>query len=61
MNKAWCIRDNLSRFVCACVTWDCGPHSILEAEALALKEIIHGAITMHLENVIFKSDSQRVI
>lgn len=33
-------------------------YSIIEAEALGLKEAIQGAISMHLEGVIFESDSQ---
>ena len=33
---------------------------MMEAEALALKEAIHGAITLNLNCVIFESDCQRV-
>ncbi|XP_058750283.1 uncharacterized protein LOC131623301 [Vicia villosa] len=44
-----------------CVAWDLGTLSILEAEALALKEAICRAIALHLKNVIFKSDSQQVV
>lgn len=59
-NKDWCVSDNLGKFVFAGVAWDFGPHPFLDAEALALKEAIHGSITMQLENVTFESESQRV-
>lgn len=60
-NHGWCVRDNLSRFVYAGVAWDFCLHYVLEAEALDLKEATDRAITLPLENVIFESDSQRVI
>ncbi|XP_058725762.1 uncharacterized protein LOC131597036 [Vicia villosa] len=56
-NRGWCLRDNLGRFIIAGVAWDNVIMSPLEAEALALKEAIHSAITMNLINVIFESDS----
>ncbi|XP_058747062.1 uncharacterized protein LOC131620054 [Vicia villosa] len=58
MNRAWCLRDNLGRFIVAGVAWDKGITSPIEVEALALKEAIHIAITMNLNNLIFESDSQ---
>ncbi|MCI17165.1 hypothetical protein A2U01_0038312, partial [Trifolium medium] len=41
-------------------TWDVGTYSINEAEALALLEAIQAAINMHMEYIIFESDSQNV-
>ncbi|XP_058747164.1 uncharacterized protein LOC131620169 [Vicia villosa] len=40
--------------------WDPGTLPVFEAEALALKEAILGAISLNLEFVIFESDSQIV-
>ncbi|CAL5183756.1 unnamed protein product [Lathyrus oleraceus] len=59
-NKGWYVSDSLGKFVFAGVAWDFSPHPILDTEALALKEAIHGSITMQLENVTFESESQRV-
>lgn len=59
-NKGWCVHDNLGRFIFAGIAWDVGTHSIIEAEAMALKEEIQEAISLNLQNIIFKSDSQRV-
>ncbi|XP_058784473.1 uncharacterized protein LOC131659278 [Vicia villosa] len=60
-NRGWCIRDKRGNFIIAGVAWDIGTLSILEAEAYALKEAIEGAITLHLDNIIFESDSQQVV
>ncbi|XP_058776755.1 uncharacterized protein LOC131651102 [Vicia villosa] len=57
-NRAWCMRDHLGRFLFAGAAWDFCNYPILEAEAMALKEAIHSAIDLHMENVIFESDSQ---
>ncbi|XP_050897686.1 uncharacterized protein LOC127104543 [Lathyrus oleraceus] len=57
----WCVHDNFRNFIIAGVTWDTGTLSVIEAEALALKEAIRGAIDLYLDNVIFKSDSHRVV
>lgn len=43
------------------MTWDIGTLSVIEAEALALKEAIRGAIDLYLDNMIFKSDSHRIV
>ncbi|XP_058769064.1 uncharacterized protein LOC131642921 [Vicia villosa] len=60
-NRGWCMRDYTRSFMFAGAIWDFGHYPILEAEALALKEAIHSAIEMQLENVIFESDSQRTV
>lgn len=60
-NRGWCVRNNFGRFFYANITWDIILHSVLEAEVLSLKEAIYGAIAMQLKNVIFKSDSQKMI
>ncbi|XP_058762486.1 uncharacterized protein LOC131635871 [Vicia villosa] len=60
-NRGWCIRDDYGNFVNAGVAWDVGSSSILEAEALALKEAIQGALALHLDHVVFASDSQQVV
>ncbi|XP_058733327.1 uncharacterized protein LOC131604930 [Vicia villosa] len=60
-NRGWCIRDHLGHFISAGTAWDFGSFPILEAEALALKEAILSAIDLHLEYVIFESDSQNTI
>ncbi|XP_058784642.1 uncharacterized protein LOC131659471 [Vicia villosa] len=39
-NRGWCLRDDHGDFVVAGTAWDGGTLSILEAEALALKEAI---------------------
>ncbi|XP_058726730.1 uncharacterized protein LOC131598114 [Vicia villosa] len=60
-NRGWCIRDDLGNFITAGVAWDVGSSSTLEAEALALKEAIQGALALHLDHVVFSSDSQQVV
>ncbi|XP_058783149.1 uncharacterized protein LOC131657807 [Vicia villosa] len=60
-NRGWCIRDDHGDFVVAGAAWDGGTLSTLEAEALALKEAIHGVSTLHLGHVLFESDSQVVV
>ncbi|XP_058774306.1 uncharacterized protein LOC131648576 [Vicia villosa] len=60
-NRGWCIRDNLGNFVKASVAWDVGSFYILEAEALALKEAIQSALTLHIDIVIFEGDSLQVV
>ncbi|XP_058775495.1 uncharacterized protein LOC131649754 [Vicia villosa] len=60
-NRGWCIRDHMGNFISAGTAWDFGSFPILEAEALALKEAIRSAIDLHLEYVIFESDSQNTI
>lgn len=56
-NRGWCLRDNLSNFVTEGVVWDVGTFPILKAEALTLKEAIRGPITLHLNHMVFESDS----
>jgi ribonuclease HI len=41
--------------------WDIGHCSIIEAEALALREAIQAATHLNLENIIFECDSQTVV
>lgn len=45
-NRGWCVRDNSGNFFLAGVAWDVGNLSILETEALALKEAIQGVVAM---------------
>lgn len=52
------MRDHMGNFLFAGAAWNFGSYSILEVEALALEEAIHSAIDLHLEDVIFESDSQ---
>ncbi|XP_058785019.1 uncharacterized protein LOC131659924 [Vicia villosa] len=60
-NRGWCVRDNRGRFILAGTAWDSNFRSIVEAEALALKEAILDAIANQFEKVIFESDSQKVV
>ncbi|XP_058732901.1 uncharacterized protein LOC131604482 [Vicia villosa] len=60
-NRGWCVRDNFGHFIFAGAAWDVGTYSILEAEVMALKEAILGAINLNLRQVIFESDSQMVV
>ncbi|XP_058725625.1 uncharacterized protein LOC131596907 [Vicia villosa] len=59
-NRGWCVRNHLSHFIYAGVAWDPRTLPVFEAEALALKEAILGAISSHLEFMTFESDSQIV-
>ncbi|XP_058765928.1 uncharacterized protein LOC131639449 [Vicia villosa] len=43
------------------VAWDVGTLSVLEAEAMALKEAIQGALAFNLDHIVFASDSQKVV
>ncbi|XP_058771922.1 uncharacterized protein LOC131645266 [Vicia villosa] len=60
-NGGWCVRDSGGRFMVAGTLWNRGNVSIVEAEAIALKEVIQGAINLHLQHIIFESDSQIVV
>ncbi|XP_058774671.1 uncharacterized protein LOC131648950 [Vicia villosa] len=60
-NRGWCFRNSSGDFLVAGVAWDPGKLSIIEAEAIALKEAIQQAITMNMDQVIFESDSLRVV
>ncbi|XP_058783379.1 uncharacterized protein LOC131658061 [Vicia villosa] len=60
-NCGWCLRDDHGDFVIAGTAWDGGTLSIIEAEALALKEAIHGISTLHFGHVLFESDFQMVV
>ncbi|XP_058726551.1 uncharacterized protein LOC131597908 [Vicia villosa] len=60
-NRGWCFRDCSGRFILASTSWDFGNHTVVEAEALALKEAIQGATHMHMERITFESDSQTVV
>lgn len=42
-------------------SWDHGWFSVVEAEALALKEAIRGVIQLDLNHIIFESDSQLMV
>ncbi|XP_058774294.1 uncharacterized protein LOC131648560 [Vicia villosa] len=59
-NRGWCVRNHFGNFIYAGTAWDPGTLLVFEAEALALKEAILGAISSNLEFVIFESDSQIV-
>ncbi|XP_058783150.1 uncharacterized protein LOC131657808 [Vicia villosa] len=59
-DRGWCVRNHLGNFIYAGTSWDPGTLPVFEAEALALKEAILGAISSHLEFVTFESDSQIV-
>ncbi|XP_058775117.1 uncharacterized protein LOC131649369 [Vicia villosa] len=60
-NRGWCVRGAGGIFIHAGVAWDIKNLSILEAEALALKEAIQDSIALHLDRVIFESDSLSVV
>ncbi|XP_058776483.1 uncharacterized protein LOC131650791 [Vicia villosa] len=60
-NRGWCIRGEGGSFIHAGVAWDSRHLSILEAEALALKEAIQDSIALHLDRIIFESDSLTVV
>ncbi|XP_058741921.1 uncharacterized protein LOC131614338 [Vicia villosa] len=60
-NRGWCIRNDQGNFVAAGTAWDECTFSVLEAEALALKEAIQVVSTLHHVPVIFESDSQQVV
>ncbi|XP_058741230.1 uncharacterized protein LOC131613590 [Vicia villosa] len=59
--RGWCLRDDHGDFVVAGTAWDGGSLSILETEALALKEAIQGVSSLHIDHVLFESDSQVVV
>lgn len=60
-NRGWCFRDYNGRLINACIVWDPDLNSIIEVEALALKEVMHVAIQMQMKHVIFESDSQMMV
>ncbi|XP_058783839.1 uncharacterized protein LOC131658576 [Vicia villosa] len=60
-NRGWCIRGAGGSFIHAGVAWDSRNLSILEAEAMALKEAIQDSIALHLDRIIFESDSLNVV
>ncbi|XP_058777167.1 uncharacterized protein LOC131651525 [Vicia villosa] len=60
-NRGCCLRDDHGDFVIAGTAWDGGSLSILEAEALALKEAIQCVSSLHIDHVLFESDSQVVV
>ncbi|XP_058774459.1 uncharacterized protein LOC131648725 [Vicia villosa] len=60
-NRGWCMRNDHGNFVAAGTAWDSSNFSVLEAEALALKEAIHSVIMFHNAPTIFESDSQQVV
>ncbi|XP_058775913.1 uncharacterized protein LOC131650213 [Vicia villosa] len=60
-NRGWCMRNDHGNFVAAGTAWDGSNFSVLEAEALALKEAIHSVIMFHNAPTIFESDSQQVV
>ncbi|GAU42385.1 hypothetical protein TSUD_123810 [Trifolium subterraneum] len=51
------INTSSNRFKYAGTSWDYGTYSIIEAEALALKEAVQAAIYMNMEEVIFESET----
>ncbi|XP_058725649.1 uncharacterized protein LOC131596935 [Vicia villosa] len=60
-NRGWGILNDHGDFVTAGTAWDNCTFSVLEAEALAIKEAIQSATTLHNIPVIFESDSQQVV
>ncbi|CAI8583774.1 unnamed protein product [Vicia faba] len=60
-SRGWCLRDDHDIFVTTSAAWDGGTLSVIEAEALALKETIQGVISLNHNFVVFESDSQKVI
>ncbi|XP_058782551.1 uncharacterized protein LOC131656734 [Vicia villosa] len=60
-NRGWCIRNDHGNFVAAGTAWDGSTFSVIEAEALALKEAIQSVIMLHNAPTIFESDSQQVV
>ncbi|XP_058726975.1 uncharacterized protein LOC131598381 [Vicia villosa] len=60
-NRGWCIRDTSDNFHTTGTTWEVGEVSVLEGEALALKDAIHIAIYTRINRIIFESDSLRVV
>lgn len=61
INKGLCVRYPLVWFVITGAAWDYGCQYIMEAEAKAFKEAIQVALALNLQQVIFKSDSHRVV
>lgn len=60
-NKDWCVRDCLGRFIIGGISLDVDLLSIIEVEALAIKEVVQAAIWLQLDYVIFENDSQTVV
>ncbi|XP_058751093.1 uncharacterized protein LOC131624131 [Vicia villosa] len=60
-DRGWCIRNDHGNFIAAGTAWDMCNFSVLEAEALALKEAIQASSTFHNAPMIFESDSQQVV
>ncbi|XP_058774349.1 uncharacterized protein LOC131648625 [Vicia villosa] len=60
-NRGWCVRGAGGSFIHAGVAWDSRKLSILEAGAMALKEAIKDSIALHLDRIIFESDSLTVV
>ncbi|PNY09660.1 hypothetical protein L195_g006214, partial [Trifolium pratense] len=59
-NRGWCIRNDAGLFMYAGTAWDESNHTIIEAEALALMLAMQAASNMHMEHIVFESDSQLV-
>ncbi|CAJ2675250.1 unnamed protein product [Trifolium pratense] len=59
-NRGWCIRNDAGLFMYAGTAWDEGNHTIIEVEALALMLAMQAASNMHMEHIVFESDSQLV-
>ncbi|XP_058766030.1 uncharacterized protein LOC131639560 [Vicia villosa] len=52
-NRGWCIRNDHGNFIAAGAAWDSCTFSVLEAEALALKEAIQAISMFHNAPMIF--------
>lgn len=59
--QEWCVRDNYSKFLIAEVVWNLCTCSVIEAEALNLKEAIQKVIQMQINHIILENDSQVVV
>lgn len=42
-------------------TWDVGLYTVIEAEALTLKEVVQRTIQMQMNHIIFERDSEMVM
>ena len=60
-NSEWWVCNRSENFISAGFAWDPRILSVIEAEALALKDAILRAMSSHLEFVTFERDSQWVI
>lgn len=60
-NIRWCYIDCNSGFIMAGITWDVGCYTVIEVNALTLKEVVMRVIQLQMKFVTFESDSQLVL